>query len=123
MLNNNAQKKALVIQTINTIFENILKDLQNYSVPEDQKSFYDYQRAHLMFYKEALINEVNARNETCDHPIRAAFALKKLHNSPVDEFQDNLNNFKYQSQHSGFYPTTRKIANFLAGSILLGASI
>lgn len=122
MPNNNEQIKAQAIKTIRIIFCNILEDLRKHPDPTNQ-TLYEHQLFNLELYREALIHEVNTRDVTCDHPMRAAFALEKLHKSTVYDFQDNLNNFKNQSQDSGFYPTTRKVAHTLAQSIVLAGSI
>lgn len=123
MPNTSEQKKAMDIKTIHQIFENIIADLKKYPAPPDQIVFYNYQIEHLALYKESLINEVNTRKETCDHPLRAAFALEKLHFSNINAFEDNLNNFKYHSQHSGFYPTTRKAAAVVSRCLALAGAI
>src|SRR5437870_272424 len=114
-MSNNEQIKAEAIETINVIFKKILNELQAQSFPT---ALYKHQLFNLQLYQMALIQEVNTRDITCDHPLRAAFALEKLHQSTVDEFQTNFNNFQYHSQHSGFNPTTKRIAAVVAHGLL-----
>ncbi len=122
-MSNNAQIKAEAIEIINTIFTKILKNLnlQEQVVP-NQPELYKHQLFNLELYREALIGEVNAGR--CEHPLRAAVALEKLHSSTSDaEFTTNLSKFKHDSQHSGLYPTTRRLGALVAHSLLAAGSI
>ena len=79
-------------------------------------------------YRKALLKELKHLPTSYDHPIRAAYALRKL-NTPEysNEFAQNLDSFIAEAENSKFYPETKikalVLSPFLLGAALVAASL